>query len=62
MWSEAVQSRKENHVGEDREKKHPEAETWQRDDDVEAHKVRPEAEEREATEEGPDVEAHKVKP
>lgn len=49
-------------MGEDREHVKPEGEIGQREDDVEAHKVRPEAEEREATEEGPDVEAHRLVP
>lgn len=50
-------------MGEDFEKKHPEAETGQREDEVEAHRFKPEGEEeRSATEEGPDVEAHRVRP
>lgn len=50
-------------MGEDREKKHPEAEIGQREDEVEAHRFKPGAEEeREATEEGPDVEAHRLAP
>jgi hypothetical protein len=65
--SEVVDARKENHVGEDREKTKPEPEIQQRDEgeDVEAHGFKPgvkPAAEAAATEEGPDVEAHGFKP
>ena len=52
-------------MSEEFDKKKPEPEIQQQDDDVEAHGVRPgvkPAAEAAATEEGPDVEAHGFKP
>jgi hypothetical protein len=52
-------------VSEEFDKKKPESEIQQQDDDVEAHGMKPgvkPAAEAAATEEGPDVEAHGFKP
>jgi hypothetical protein len=62
----AVEARKEFSVAEDRERFKPDAEAARQDegDDVEAHRLKPEAEAEElaATEEPPDVEGHRLTP